>query len=47
MFYCIKDKKMSDPTDSVCAPIQWGLNVRTVKSRAAVCQSVIATKEVL
>ncbi|MDM8359487.1 LysR family transcriptional regulator, partial [Pandoraea communis] len=36
-----------DATDSVCAPIQWGLNVRTVKSRAAVCQSVIATKEVL
>lgn len=46
MVNCIKDKKMSDVTHCVCAPIQWELNARTVKSRAAVCQFVIATKEV-
>lgn len=45
MINLAKHKKMSDTTRNVCAPVQWDVNARTVKSRASMCQSVIAEKE--
>lgn len=46
MINFIKHKKMSDATGNVCAPFQWEVSARAVKSRASVCQSVIAEREV-